>query len=138
MVEPGHYVSIIAEGRLSDSSGISMAYLGKLMYQKGCQVALNLDGGQTGVMLFMGKQLNTIGIYNGAHLARPTSEILGIGYSAQALATTDATADSTATAKPDATVTQDSASENATPEPEATASTQSSATSEPDSTAAAQ
>lgn len=99
MVEPGHYVSIIAEGRLTDSSGITIAYLGKLMREKGCQVAMNLDGGQTGVMLFMGKQLNTIGQYLGKHNARPTSEILGIGHSDQVpkqdAETTDSTAETT-------------------------------------------
>jgi len=143
MVEPGHYVSIIAEGRLSDSSGISMAHLGKLMYEKGCQVALNLDGGQTGVMLFMGKQLNTIGIYNGGHLARPTSEVLGIGYSAQALASDEAsatvTATQTATVTPmagSATVETDAA---ATPTPGSTAAeTDAAATPTAESTAAAQ
>ena len=83
MVEPGHYVAIIAEGRLKDSSGITIAYLGKLMREKGCNVAMNLDGGQTAVMLFMGTQLNKIGLYDGKTCARPTSEILGIGRSTQ-------------------------------------------------------
>lgn len=83
MVEPGHYVAIIAEGRLKDSTGITVAHLGRLMLEKGCTEALNLDGGQTAVMLFMGQQLNKIGVYDGKTNARPTSEILGIGYSKQ-------------------------------------------------------
>ena len=83
MVEPGHYVAIIAEGRLKDSGGITVAYLGRLMLEKGCKEAINLDGGQTAVMLFMGKQLNKIGIYDGKTNARTTSEIIGIGHSDQ-------------------------------------------------------
>lgn len=83
MVEPGHYVAIIAEGRLKDSGGITVASLAVLMREKGCKVALNLDGGQTAVMLFMGRQLNQIGVYNGKTNARLTSEILGIGHSDQ-------------------------------------------------------
>lgn len=83
MVEPGHYVAIIAEGRLKDSGGITVACLAKLMREKGCKVALNLDGGQTAVMLFMGKQLNHIGLYNGKTNARKTSEIVGIGHSSR-------------------------------------------------------
>jgi len=83
MVEPGHYVAIIAEGRLKDSGGITVAHLAELMREKGCEVALNLDGGQTAVMLFMGKQLNHIGLYNGKTNARLTSEIVGIGHTSQ-------------------------------------------------------
>lgn len=83
MVEPGHYAAIIAEGRLKDSGGISVAYLGKLMRGMGCNVAFNLDGGQTAVMVFMGQQLNKIGIYDGKTNSRPTSEVLGIGHSDQ-------------------------------------------------------
>ncbi|NLI21002.1 MAG: phosphodiester glycosidase family protein [Clostridiales bacterium] len=106
MVEPGHYVAMIAEGRLKDSGGISVAYLGKLMLQKGCQVAMNLDGGQTAVMLFMGKQLNKIGIYDGKTNARPTSEVLGIGRSAQVpgnATVVEETGDETNTESPDPT-----------------------------------
>lgn len=85
MVEPGHYVAIMAEGRLKGrSNGITIAHLAQLMRAKGCTVALNLDGGQTAVMCFMGKQLNMIGKYDGGKTAaRKTSEVLGIGYSEQ-------------------------------------------------------
>lgn len=83
MVEPGHYVAIMAEGRLARSGGITVNHLALLMRAKGCQVALNLDGGQTAVMCFMGKQLNQIGKYDGKTSARQTSEILAVGYSEQ-------------------------------------------------------
>lgn len=84
MVEPGHYVAIMCEGRLTRSSGVTMSYLAKLMRNKGCQVAFNLDGGQTAVVVFMGKQLNQIGAYDGGKTnSRPTSEVMGIGYSEQ-------------------------------------------------------
>ncbi|HPJ01877.1 MAG TPA: phosphodiester glycosidase family protein [Candidatus Limiplasma sp.] len=82
MVEPGHYVVIMAEGRIKESDGVTMLHLALLMEQKGCQVAFNLDGGQTAVILFMGRQLNTIGAYDGQTSARRTTEILGIGTSA--------------------------------------------------------
>ena len=81
MVEPGHYVAILAEGRLKRSGGITINGLALLMREKGCTVACNLDGGQTAVMCFMGKQLNLIGKYDGKTSARPTSEIMGIGFS---------------------------------------------------------
>lgn len=83
MVEPGHYVAILAEGRLKRSKGITIHSLALMMREKGCQTAINLDGGQTAVMIFMGKQLNLIGKYDGKTAARKTSEIMGIGTSSQ-------------------------------------------------------
>ena len=83
MVEPGHYVAIMCEGRLSRSNGVDMEYLAKLMRSKNCQIAFNLDGGQTAVMCFMGKQLNLIGKYDGKTNARPTCDILAFGTSEQ-------------------------------------------------------
>ena len=82
MVEPGHYVAIMCEGRLKRSAGVTISYLAKMMRAKGCQVAFNMDGGQTAVMVFMGKQLNQIGAYDGGKTnSRPTSEVLGFGTS---------------------------------------------------------
>ena len=84
MVEPGHYVAIMCEGRLKRSAGVTISYLAKIMRAKGCQVAFNMDGGQTAVMVFMGKQLNQIGAYDGGKTnSRPTSEVLGFGTSEQ-------------------------------------------------------
>lgn len=84
MVEPGHYVYIMAEGRLDRSHGITMKELAKLMRAKGCENAINLDGGQTAVLIFMGKQLNKIGSYDGGKTnSRPTCEVMGVGYSEQ-------------------------------------------------------
>ena len=85
MVEPGHYVYIMAEGRLkSRSQGLTMKELAKLMRAKGCENAINLDGGQTAVLIFMGQQLNKIGSYDGGKTnSRPTCEVMGVGYSEQ-------------------------------------------------------
>ena len=84
MVEPGHYVAIMCEGRLKRSAGVTISYLAKMMRAKGCQVAFNMDGGQTAVIVFMGKQLNQIGAYDGGKTnSRPTSEVLGFGTSEQ-------------------------------------------------------
>lgn len=84
MVEPGHYVAIMCEGRLKRSAGVTISYLAKMMRAEGCQVAFNMDGGQTAVMVFMGKQLNQIGAYDGGKTnSRPTSEVLGFGTSEQ-------------------------------------------------------
>ena len=86
MVEPGHYVYIMVEGRMEKtrSQGITMKELAKLMRAKGCENAINLDGGQTAVLIFMGQQLNKIGSYDGGKTnSRPTCEVMGVGYSEQ-------------------------------------------------------
>ena len=83
MIEPGHYVAILCEGRLKRSGGVDIEYLAKMMRNKGCQVAFNLDGGQTAVMCFMGKQINLIGVYDGKTNARKTCDIMAFGTSEQ-------------------------------------------------------
>lgn len=84
MVEPGHYVDIMCEGRLgSRSEGVTMPQLAQLCQGAGLTEACDLDGGQTAVVIFMGRQLNRIGKYDGKTAARETCEVLGIGFSEQ-------------------------------------------------------
>ena len=81
MIRPGHYVAIMAEGRVKRSQGIQMATLAQRMLDEGCQIAVNLDGGQSAVFAFMGKQLN-----KGAKdlpKGRKQAEVIGFGTSAQ-------------------------------------------------------
>ena len=53
------------------------------MLEKCCQLAFNLDGGQSATMVFMGDQICKIGGTTGVNAsARKAAEILGIGVSA--------------------------------------------------------
>lgn len=80
MVEPGHYVSIIMEGRRGKISvGCTVKEFAELFQAKGCSVAYNLDGGGTASMMFMGEYLNEMGQYTAD--ARKQIEVLGIGVS---------------------------------------------------------
>lgn len=83
MIEPGHYFALLAEGRIRNVSvGVSVAFLAEHMLAEGCVEAINLDGGQTAVMTFMGNQISRIGKYDGGKTsARATTEILGVGFS---------------------------------------------------------
>ncbi|MBR5226169.1 MAG: phosphodiester glycosidase family protein, partial [Clostridia bacterium] len=83
MIEPGHYYAILAEGRIRNvSNGVTVGFLAQHMLDAGCREALNLDGGQTAVMTFMGNQISRIGKYNGGRTsARKTTEIIGVGRS---------------------------------------------------------
>lgn len=64
MIEPGHYIAFVAEGRHKRSTGITLHYMTEKLQALGCKTAFNMDGGRTSCIVFMGKQLNTIGDYN--------------------------------------------------------------------------
>ena len=76
-----HYLAVVAEGRLPDSAGMTLDQLGQLMAARGCTDAINLDGGHTSALIFMGKRLNRIGNLSGTGTTAPRnmSELLGIG-----------------------------------------------------------
>lgn len=85
MVSPGHFICIVMEGRCKQSKGADLSYMTDLLEAEGCQEAINLDGGETSCMLFMGKQLNVVGGTNNKWgRARRTSELISIGKSDQA------------------------------------------------------
>ncbi len=85
MVEPGHYVDVLCEGRVGKkngmerSTGVLMEKLAQLMLDEGCSIAVNLDGGQTAVVAFMGKQLNRV--VKSDPNGRPEVEVLAFGTS---------------------------------------------------------
>ena len=84
MVEPGHYIDVICEGRLKStngSTGVTMGDLAQIMINRGCSIAVNLDGGQTAVMAFMGKQLNKV--QASEPYGRKTKEVLSFGKQAR-------------------------------------------------------
>ncbi|MCQ2453438.1 MAG: phosphodiester glycosidase family protein [Clostridia bacterium] len=81
MIEPGHYVCILTEGRTKDSEGVELSWLGQMMAEEGCVEALNLDGGKTSVMCFMGNKINQTGLPGKDEYARRTTDLLGIGHS---------------------------------------------------------
>ncbi len=82
MVENGHYVAIVAEGRTKRSKGTNLAFMTDLLIAKGCTVGFNLDGGETSFMTFMGVQLNVAGGANNKYgSARRASDLVAIGVS---------------------------------------------------------
>lgn len=81
MVENGHYVAIVCEGRSEESDGLRLSELAPLMLAEGCVEALNLDGGQTSVLSFMGEKLNATGTFHNSSRPRRVTDIVGIGVS---------------------------------------------------------
>lgn len=55
-----HYLVCTVNGRMKNSPGISVANLGKIMADKNCYVAYNLDGGQSSVLYFHDKIFNVV------------------------------------------------------------------------------
>lgn len=82
MVEKGHYVAIMVEGRHKKSIGSSIAFVAERLLERGCTSAINLDGGQSSAIVFMGYQICKV-VNTSGHVAsaRRAAEILGIGTS---------------------------------------------------------
>ncbi len=82
MIEKGHYMVMMLEGRHSNSKGGPISFLAEKLLEKGCVNAMNLDGGQSSTILFMGKQICCVlNDYGRQASARKSAEILGIGQS---------------------------------------------------------
>ena len=59
LVEPGHFVAIVVDGRLSRySHGVLLSEFAKMFLDEGCVMAYNLDGGASATMVFMGEYIN--------------------------------------------------------------------------------
>lgn len=80
VVEPGYYIAVMVESRIAESKGESCIWMGEKMAELGCTSAINLDGGATSTMIFMGKQINKSGNY-GDITNRTQNELFGIGHS---------------------------------------------------------
>lgn len=57
MIDAGHYVGLLVEGRSNHSEGAALQQCAALLSSLGVTNALNLDGGNTAAMLFMGESV---------------------------------------------------------------------------------
>jgi len=78
MIDKLHYIFVVSDGRTSQSTGLSLLELAKVMQAYGCTEAYNLDGGGSSTMVFNGEVINnpTDGHSNGE---RKVSDIIYIG-----------------------------------------------------------
>ena len=58
MIEKGHYVMVVSDGRTSESEGLTLYQLARVMQDLGCSEAYNLDGGGSTTMYFNGQVIN--------------------------------------------------------------------------------
>ena len=63
-IEPCHYIIVTAKGRYDFNgkalNGVTLAWLAERMHSLGCENALNLDGGGTVALYFMGDVINYV------------------------------------------------------------------------------
>ncbi len=78
MIGPYHYFSIVAEGRHPGSKGCALLPIAQRMQEVGVTEALNLDGGQTAALLFLGTQLNQTGKFRVKTSPRSVTGVLGV------------------------------------------------------------
>lgn len=79
MIEPYHFILVQVEGRSKRSDGMTYEEMADLFASYGCQVAYNLDGGQSATITFMGENINE---YQGSLTGqRPVPDALMFGYS---------------------------------------------------------
>ena len=89
MIAPGELFFVMVEGKIPKKSdlkgeqGMNLWQLAQLMYARGCVQAMNVDGGSTAVMIFMGTKLNRTGKGSSLGKARNQHELFGIGESDQ-------------------------------------------------------
>ena len=78
MIEPGHYVFVTTLGRQTKSGGTYISWLAYRMKDLGCVEALNLDGGNTIALIFMGDMINK-SENAGKSAVRTISSLIGAG-----------------------------------------------------------
>ncbi len=79
IIEPGHYLFVVSDGRTDESEGLSLKQLGDFMRTLGAKTAYNLDGGGSSTMYFNGEIVNKP-TTNGRIKERKVSDIVYIGY----------------------------------------------------------
>lgn len=78
MLEPHRYIILTVTGRTDDSKGVYLPWLAEKMQEKGAMEAINLDGGGTIALMFMGEFLD-----KDNNQARSVTSIIGFGNSDQ-------------------------------------------------------
>lgn len=79
IIDDLHYVFVVADGRTSESSGLSLSELASFMQKLGAATAYNLDGGGSTTMYFDGKVINNPTTGGNSIKERNVSDIVYIG-----------------------------------------------------------
>ena len=80
IIEQGHYIFVVSDGRTSQSEGLSLSQLAEFMQGLGVKTAYNLDGGGSSTMNFNGEVVNNPTTNGRSIKERSVSDIVYIGY----------------------------------------------------------
>lgn len=80
IIEPLHYLFVVADGRTEESEGLSLLELAECMQSLGAELAYNLDGGGSSTMYFNGNVVNRPTSSGKSIKERKVSDIVYIGY----------------------------------------------------------
>lgn len=80
MIEIGHYVMMVSDGRTPESAGLSLFQLANILKDYGVKEAYNLDGGGSSVMIFNNEIINKPTSDGESIRERSSSDIVYIGY----------------------------------------------------------
>ncbi|HFI0150212.1 TPA: phosphodiester glycosidase family protein [Streptococcus suis] len=80
IIDENHYIIVVADGRTSESQGLSLYQLAEVMKQYGATTAYNLDGGGSSTLYFNGQVINNPTTNGNTISERAVSDIVYIGY----------------------------------------------------------
>lgn len=79
IIEEGHYLMVVSDGRTRQSEGLSLRELAQFMQELGVETAYNLDGGGSSTMVFMGDVINNPTTGGQRISERSVSDIIYVG-----------------------------------------------------------
>lgn len=80
IIDENHYIIVVADGRTSESQGLSLYQMAEVMKQYGAKTAYNLDGGGSSTLYFNGQVINNPTTNGNIISERAVSDIVYIGY----------------------------------------------------------
>ncbi|HFI0250668.1 TPA: phosphodiester glycosidase family protein [Streptococcus suis] len=80
IIDENHYIIVVADGRTTESEGLSLYQMAEIMKEYGATIAYNLDGGGSSTLYFNGQVINNPTTNGNTISERAVSDIVYIGY----------------------------------------------------------
>ncbi|HFI0668146.1 TPA: phosphodiester glycosidase family protein [Streptococcus suis] len=80
IIDENHYIIVVADGRTTESEGLSLYQMAEIMKEYGVTTAYNLDGGGSSTLYFNGQVINNPTTNGNTISERAVSDIVYIGY----------------------------------------------------------
>ena len=80
IIDENHYIIVVADGRTTESEGLSLYQMAEIMKEYGATTAYNLDGGGSSTLYFNGQVINNPTTNGNTISERAVSDIVYIGY----------------------------------------------------------